>query len=293
MIGRRAATPGARAVGGERAPARLQRVALALLLVLAGGTPSAATEPATKPATEPAPERILGDAFANRYALDFTADITLILHAEGREIRRRTLHAATLEQDGDFKALGRVSAPDYLRGMTLLTLSAPDGAHQAFVYLPTLGRVKRIALTHRDDAFLGSDLTYEDFERRRVSDCALARLPDGTREDEPVFRVECRPTAKLRYDRAVFEIAKRDHAILAITEYRDGRDAPTRRMTAPRAGMRELAGHVLATRLTFENLLRDTATKVEFENLEAEALPERLFTAGAIEREAGVRQALE
>ena len=278
----------AAAAGASRGPiARNVALAAAIITALVSAA-SGATAPGQGTA-----DSILAEAFRNRYELDFTAEITLILQSKGSEIRRRTLHAATLEHGGNFKAIGRVEAPQYLRGMTLLTLSAPDGAHQAFVYLPSLGRVRRIALTHRDDPFLGSDLTYEDFERRRVSDCALDRLPDGSWESEAVYRIECRPTTELRYDRAVFEIAKSDHAILGITEYRDGRDAPTRRMLAPRAGMQDLGGHVLATRLRFENLLRDTATDVEFRNLKEEALDPRLFTSGAIEREAGVRQALE
>ena len=39
------------------------------------------------------------------------------------------------------EALGRVEDPQYLRGMTLLALSSPEGEHQAFVYLPSMGRV--------------------------------------------------------------------------------------------------------------------------------------------------------
>jgi len=99
-----------------------------------------------------------------------------------------------------------------------------------------------------------------------------------------VHVVECRPVAKLKYERAEFVIAKSDSVILEIREYRAGREEPFRRMIAPRDAVTPLDEHFIATRLSFESLERNTVTDVTFRDLRSRSIDRRLFTVGALER---------
>ena len=163
---------------------------------------------------------ILQRAFTNRYGVNLTAELELQIHAATGDPQTRILNAATLQKGNDYYALGQLSAPEYLRGMTLLTISSAGGRLEAFVYLPSLRKSRRIATIHRDDRFLGSDLTYEDFERRYAEDCKSTMLADGMIDGEPVFRIECTPIRPMSYDSAVFSIAKSDWTILSFEEFK-------------------------------------------------------------------------
>ena len=228
---------------------------------------------------------ILERAFAYRYALSLTADVELEIGSRGGSSRRRVLRMATLHDGDAYRALGQLLSPEYLRGMTILSLSAGRADHQAFVYLPSQDRVRRIAITHKDDAFLGSDLTYEDFERRYADDCIVRSLENGEVAGERVHIIGCTPRAKLQYDRAEFVVAASDFVILESREYRAGRPAPSRLMTAERKGVEEVGGHSLPTRLRFESPERGTVTAVTFSNLEARRIDPRLFTVAALARQ--------
>ncbi len=228
---------------------------------------------------------ILAAAFQNRYDISFTAEIELAIQLRGDDARRRVLRVATLHEGGSYRAMGQLTFPHYLRGMTILSISEENEAHQAFVYLPSQSRVRRISLSHRDDAFLGSDLTYEDFERRRIEDYEVSISQPTQVQGEEVHVIVCKPVAKLNYEKSELLIAKSDFAILEIREYRTGSDTWARRMTAPRTAMQLLEGHVLATQMRFETASRKTATLVTFADLRAKDVDPRLFTASALARD--------
>ena len=62
-------------------------------------------------------------------------------------------------------------------GLTVLIAELADGGREMFVYLPALLRARRISGVQRLESFLGSDLTYDDFERQRVADFTVEALP--------------------------------------------------------------------------------------------------------------------
>ena len=61
------------------------------------------------------------------------------------------------------KAFGRAPiAPKrtFLRPVTILQIEAVGRGHDAFVYLPSLRKVRRFTTSQRGDAFFGTDVTY-------------------------------------------------------------------------------------------------------------------------------------
>lgn len=241
---------------------------------------------------EPTGTEVLREAFRNRYELSFTAELEMRMARRGKKARERVLHVAALHDADSYRALGQLSAPEYLRGMTILSISETGASHQAFVYMPAHEKVRRISITHKDDAFLGSDLTYEDFERRQLEDYEVTGVRTGTGPDEEaIYIVSAKPVAQLNYDRIEYDVAQSDHAILGIREYRDGTPAPSRQMQASRAGMQEVDEHVFATEMRFETPGRDTATEVTFRELRAQRVDDRLFTVSALQRKADLERA--
>jgi hypothetical protein len=109
---------------------------------------------------------------------------------QGR-VRERSLSIATLRGSagkGD-KTLVRFTSPNDIRGTSFLVWEHADGADERFLFLPALGRVRRIAGQEKQESFVGSDLSYEDIGGRDVADYTYAFVSetatwtaaDGTR----------------------------------------------------------------------------------------------------------------
>jgi len=272
---------------GQLAAGRRARLRLLLSLGAALLLPGAsAGETAARDATPPTPESVLGAAFANRYEVDVTSDIHLVMRDGGGGERKRVVRAASKMIDDRLHSIGRLEWPEYLRGMTILTIEATDRNHDAFVFLPELGRVRRISSAQRGDSFFGSDVTYEDIERRRVREYELDGMEAGQVDGEPVYVVRGRSRRDFSYDEVLFSVARSDGAIIEIRYFKRSQEKPYRVISSPRRHMVERDGHVLPTRMTVHNELRGTTTEIVFENLEVNpSIDDKLFSLSALERE--------
>ncbi len=256
-----------------------------LCLVVSVAIHSAASQPVAD-AVPPNAEAILAAAFANRYDVDLTSKVQLVMRNNHGQERRREFQAAYKLIDGRMHSVGRLLWPPYLRGMTILTIEADNRGHDAFVYLPSLGKVRRISTAQRGDSFFGSDVTYEDLERRRIDEYELERMEAGTSNGELVYVISGRSLREFNYARIVFIVSQSDGAILETQHFKRGQETPFRVISAPRGGMVEKDGHVLPTRLTVYNRLRGTSTEVTFENLRINPpIDDHLFSVSSLERD--------
>ena len=113
-----------------------------------------------------------------------------LVDRQGR-VRERVL-AITVRRGADGrgdKTLVRFTYPNDIRGTSFLVWEHADAADERFLYLPALGRVRRIAGEEKQESFAGSDLSYEDIGGRDVADYTYAftsetaswTAPDGSR----------------------------------------------------------------------------------------------------------------
>jgi hypothetical protein len=231
-------------------------------------------------------ESVLAAAFQNRYAVDSNSNIELLMRsASGRE-QSRHIQLVSKMIKGRLNSISRLSSPVYLRGMTILTIERDGGSHDVFVFLPALDKVRRITTAQKGDAFFGSDITYEDLERRRVEEFDLDALETAEYDGEAVYWIGGALIRKGNYARVDFIIAQTDKAILVTRYYKRGHESPYRVITAPRATMVRQGGHVLPTRLIASDELRGTQTEVLIRNLQINpSLNDRLFTVATLEQE--------
>ncbi len=254
-----------------------------LALLLAVGVQTVRAAPPQDAVPDGAYE-VVRRAFERRYSADTRQVIEVVVSNRYGEERRRRVAVAAKHIDGRLHSLGRFLAPEYLRGTTILNVENPDRSDDHFLYLRSLERIRRISMNHRSDAFMGTDLTYEDFERRRVDDYELEARPEASVEGERVHLVEGRPRFDSTYDRVDFFIAVSDGAMLETRYYKRDAEAPFKIIRAPRSHTRPFGAHVLPTYLVVENLPRGTRTQVWIRNLTVNPeLEDSLFTASSIE----------
>jgi hypothetical protein len=163
------------------ASARVTRVARRFLVVLVFAA-AADGVPAQPPRlTAEAVARQVQDRDAGR---DSRMTLRMRLTDHRGRVRERALELLMLRgrgapgipataPDGD-RLLLRFSYPNDIRGTSFLVWEHPTAEDERFLYLPSLGRVRRIAGSETQDSFAGSDFTYEDIGGRELDDYTYA-----------------------------------------------------------------------------------------------------------------------
>ena len=128
------------------------------------------------------------------------------------------------------RSLVRFSYPNDIKGTAFLVWEQPNADDERFLYLPSLGRVRRIAASETQESFVGSDFTYEDIGGRELeeytytmlSEDAVWRAADGS--THPAYRLESRRrSASARYPRVV-SLVRKDSFVVVHAEIFDRRD---------------------------------------------------------------------
>lgn len=107
---------------------------------------------------------------------DSRAEMRMRLYDRQGRARERTMIFLRLRGrgGGGDKTLVRFTYPNDIKNTALLVWEHPDGEDERFLYLPALGRVRRIAGEERQESFAGSDLSYEDIGGRDLVDYTYA-----------------------------------------------------------------------------------------------------------------------
>ncbi len=95
--------------------------------------------------------------------------VEMILIDSGGNERVRKFDSHTKDFGALAKRYIRFTSPATIDGTAFLSVEQEDDRDEQFLYLPSLGRVRRIAANQNDSSFVNSEFTYEDMQRRKVS----------------------------------------------------------------------------------------------------------------------------
>jgi len=133
---------------------------------------------------------------------DELVELEMHLVAKGGRTRRRTLRIEYLEgKDGLDRTLIRFSYPRRMKGTGLLTHEQKARSDDQWLYLPSLRRVRRIAIDARTERFVQSDFTYEDLQPEDLDDNTYKLLRTESVDGRPCHIVEARPKSGGGYTR--------------------------------------------------------------------------------------------
>lgn len=129
---------------------------------------------------------------------DSRAELRMKLFDRRGRARDRALTLLTLRRSNGDRSLIRFTYPNDIRGTAFLVWEHPHGDDERFLYLPSLGRVRRIAGSEARESFVGSDFSYEDIGGREFDDYTYTlvdenaswRAADGS--SRPAYRLESR-----------------------------------------------------------------------------------------------------
>ena len=267
-------------------------IALALggaLVAGLGAAPAWAQEDAAaawaqEDAAAEASAALLGRAFRNLYGDDFLQVMSLsTIQRAGRPmVRRVQLLRRQSEQPG--KALLRFLEPPEVRRTAVLIVEAEGRYDDLFVFLPALGKVRRVAAGQRADSFFGTDLSYEDVEPKRAAEWHVSLLERREEEGTPCVLLDIRPRVPeaSTYERMVSCIEPERAVILRTDFWREGREI--KRLRVRLEDVREIEGRQIPFVLRMETPRLRSETTVTTESYELRpGIPEAIFTTSNLE----------
>ncbi len=268
---------------GSRAPAS---TAIALLLSGLAAAPAGSVEGDVAWA-----ERVVNAAFERRYSCAVTGVVEIeTSKGEMRALKRR-IHIAAKFLDGRLHTYAVFREPQYIRGMTFLGVESddPNRSEQQFVYLPSMKKIRRVSGSQPTDSFLGTDLSYHDFQRQHPGRYRPIRVTEGVLDGEPVLRVRAEPLFDAPYLGVRYTIAESDQAILGTDYYKRVTDGPYKRMRMPRSHIVSGERCAVPTLIQVEDDQRGTRTQLVIKELRIDApIDDALFTTAALEKRRGV-----
>lgn len=211
---------------------------------------------------------------------------------EGGASRTRVTRSFRRDVDGERRSVLFFESPANLKGTALLTWDDPDPARDdlQWLYLPGLRKSRRVAMSERGRAFLGTDLSFEDMKNEtRVSTTDYRwttvgeESVDGARclvvEGVPVDPATAR---ELGYGRVRLRVDA-EHWVPRLAEYQDVRGEPLK--TVRLGDVRAVEGIWTPHRVEVENHQTGHRTRLEFQEVDyGPALPDDLFTEPALAR---------
>jgi Outer membrane lipoprotein-sorting protein len=202
-----------------------------LVLLLACG--------AAVPVTQP---RLGADDIARRVqdrdvGRDSRSSVRMKLYDRHGRVRERAMTMASVRgrgtpgagpaaPEGD-RLLIRFTYPNDIRGTGFLVTEHPRADDERFLYLPSLGRVRRIAGSETQESFVGSDFTYEDIGGREFDEYTYSMVeenatwtPPSGGSARPAWRLESRRTdTSAQFPRVVSLILKDSFVVVRADIY--------------------------------------------------------------------------
>ncbi|MCL6614404.1 MAG: outer membrane lipoprotein-sorting protein [Firmicutes bacterium] len=202
---------------------------------------------------------------------DMTAELEMrIVNKTGLERVRQLTMASKRGADGTRKVLLRFLAPADVKGTGFLSLSRASGEDESWLYLPALGKPRRIASEERSSSFMGSDFSYADIGLLKIDDYRHTLLRTERLGDEEVYVVESVPVSdEIRradgFARKIWWIRKETFTV-AKAEFLDNAGKVIKVLTG--SEVIDLGGGAwLASRMEMRNLTSGSRTVITFKNI--------------------------
>lgn len=194
------------------------------MMVLGSWTATAGPDPKVAELLKQGPDALLQEADRrhNDHA-DETIRSRMTLHGGSDE--GKVLEMTTIRKGESQRAI-RFDAPADVKGMGVLI----QGESEMYVYVPSLGKVRRVASHAKRQGFMATDFSYDDMALINFSTLYTAKLLG---EDDKVVKLELtrREGKDIMYDKLIVHIDKEEILVPFIEYWENGKKLKTQTRT--------------------------------------------------------------
>lgn len=145
-------------------------------------------------AQEPDPRALITDA-QDKVTVDGMEAVTRLVTTRGSSRREQKMAMISGRFDGTEKRLIRFVEPADIRGTGFLTFDHDTGDDDMWLFLPALGKSRRIVSGEKAKSFMGSEFTYMDMTQFDPDDFIYALAGRETVDGRECWLVEQRPAS--------------------------------------------------------------------------------------------------
>jgi hypothetical protein len=179
--------------------------------------------------------------------------------------------------------------PPELRGAAVLVLEKKP-TNDMFMFLPELGKTRRITSSMVNGQMMGTDFTYEDFSRLQglIGSLEAERQPDEQLGGRPVFVTVSAPAAgsDSEYSRIRSLIDQDTCVALRVEFFQKGSEEPAKVMSADPGKLAEVKTGWFPREIHMEDVRGGTSTRLVVEKIEVGVPIERkMFSAAELEKQ--------
>lgn len=204
-------------------------------------------------------QKVMDSQAADTSAMDIR--LTLI-DAKGEE-RERRIQTLTMTEGGLTNTITVFISPASVRNTRFLTRERADGTDDQWIFLPALGRVKRIAASEGGGSFMGSDFTYADMASTTydTTEAAHTLLGEETINGRAAYKLRSIPNIPGTYVQTLIWVDKEYYLPLRVEFYE--REGATISKVLTTDGITQIEGRWITQVVTMATLASGHKTRVE------------------------------
>jgi len=174
--------------------------------------------------------------------------------------------------------------PETVAGTRFLTMENPGGADDRWIFLPGVGKVRRIAASEGSGSFVGTDFSYDDISSasRNAALDTHTLLREENLNGSACYVIQSTPKdSSYQYSKMIQWIVK-DNQITVKIELYDKKNTLVK--VAEMSGLKEVQGRLTATVTKMTTLAAGTSTTIYMDIIEYDKpIPESVFTTAYLE----------
>jgi outer membrane lipoprotein-sorting protein len=180
------------------------------------------------------------------------------------------------------KSLVRFSAPADLAGAGFLQVQKKSGDDERHLFLPELKAARKISGNLRSNAFMGTDFSFADLDRRDLRDGAATLEPDETLGKYDCYRLSVAPKGDSQYSRIELWVRK-DNFLPLQTQMFDASSQLLKTMTTK--DVKRVSGRWFITRSVMVNHKEGHTTELTLDTVTPRSdIPDDEFTTRNLEK---------
>jgi hypothetical protein len=178
--------------------------------------------------------------------------------------------------------------PPELRGASVLVIEKKP-QNDMFMFLPELGKTRRITSTMVNGNMMGTDYSYEDFQRLQglITSLDSQRLPDETLAGRKAFVTDSVPgDPSSEYNRVKSWVDQETCVPLQVEFFAKGSEGPVKRLTTNAASVSKEKSGYMPREMAMNDLRTETSTTIKIVKLQVSVPIERKrFSQAELDKE--------
>jgi outer membrane lipoprotein-sorting protein len=222
-------------------------------------------------------DRIKADTVSSRSRMVITAK-------NGSTTERVIDQYAKDDTRGNDRMMIVFQTPASVKGTRFLTIDKSTGGSDRWIFLPSLGKVRRIAASENGSSFMGTDFSYDDMSimSREVESDTHTLLREETLNGAACYVIQSVPKdGEFPYSKIISWIGK-NNGVIYQGEMYDRRGALQK--TLESGALKDVQGRLTPTQTTVRTAGAGTSTTIYMDIIKYDdPIPEGVFTTSYLE----------